>query len=347
MKSLLGPSPFARSLRLAAALACVLMALFYVYVQAEKQIDRAHEQRFQSLLLADELRQSSDDLTRMVRSYVVTGNQAYKQHYRDILAIRDGTKPRPLDYGDIYWDLVLLDGEPPRPDSGVAVALLTMMEQAGFTAPEFNTLQQAKANSDRLVAIELEAMALRESAGGLQEVSRQQATQMLHDRVYDQAKAAIMQPIHEFYALMGQRTLQSVRDAERLATGLRLAFVVVGLGLLLSLWRSYQALQAMLGGSVDAVHARIARIGQGEFTEMTDAVPAPGGSVLGWLQQSQQQLLQQSLAQERAEVQLRRLSQFYAALSACNQAIVRCTSEQDMLEQVCRAVVDQGGLKMA
>src|SRR5664279_6091613 len=64
--------------------------------------------------LADELLQSSDDLTRIVRSYVITGNPIYKQHFQNILYIRDGKMSRPVNYHDIYWDLVLADG--PHPD---------------------------------------------------------------------------------------------------------------------------------------------------------------------------------------------------------------------------------------
>jgi len=44
------------------------------------------------VLLADELRQSSDDLSRLVRTYIVTSNPIYKQHYQEILDIRDGKK---------------------------------------------------------------------------------------------------------------------------------------------------------------------------------------------------------------------------------------------------------------
>ena len=81
--------------------------------------------------LADELLQSSDDLTRMVRSYVITGNPIYKQHFQNILYIRDGKMSRPVNYHDIYWDLVLADG--PHPDNGQKIALLDLMRQAGFT----------------------------------------------------------------------------------------------------------------------------------------------------------------------------------------------------------------------
>jgi diguanylate cyclase (GGDEF)-like protein/PAS domain S-box-containing protein len=47
------------------------------------------------------------------------------------------------------------------------------------------------------------------------------------------------------------------------------------------------------------------------------------------------------------EVKIQRLSRFYAALSHCNEAIVRCTSEDELFQQICRAAVEFGGLKMA
>ena len=40
----------------------------------QKRISAAEERRYQSRLLADELRQSSDDLTRLARTYVVTAD---------------------------------------------------------------------------------------------------------------------------------------------------------------------------------------------------------------------------------------------------------------------------------
>ncbi|NNM65241.1 MAG: EAL domain-containing protein [Burkholderiales bacterium] len=47
------------------------------------------------------------------------------------------------------------------------------------------------------------------------------------------------------------------------------------------------------------------------------------------------------------EARLQRMSQLYAALSQCNQAIVRCSSEQELFPQICRDAVQFGGLKMA
>eukprot|EP01032_Pedospumella_encystans_P024380 gene24379-27575_t len=79
---------------------------FVFYVRAEKKIDLANDVRQRSTFLASELRQSSDELTRMARSFAATGEPVYKQHFEQILAVRDGRLPRSAKHPDIYWDLV-------------------------------------------------------------------------------------------------------------------------------------------------------------------------------------------------------------------------------------------------
>lgn len=48
-----------------------------------------------------------------------------------------------------------------------------------------------------------------------------------------------------------------------------------------------------------------------------------------------------------AAARIQRLTQLYAALSQCNQAIVRCTNEEQLFPQVCRDAVRFGGMKLA
>lgn len=48
-----------------------------------------------------------------------------------------------------------------------------------------------------------------------------------------------------------------------------------------------------------------------------------------------------------SEAKIKRLSQLYAALSQCNQAIVRCSSDTELFSQICVDVVKFGGVKMA
>jgi CHASE3 domain sensor protein len=95
-------SAFSRQLFWLIVLFVISVGNFGLYVAAEKRIDRANELRLQAVLLADELRQSSDDLTRMVRTYVLTGKPIYKAHYQEILDIRNGVLARPENYQSIY-----------------------------------------------------------------------------------------------------------------------------------------------------------------------------------------------------------------------------------------------------
>ena len=44
---------------------------------------------------------------------------------------------------------------------------------------------------------------------------------------------------------------------------------------------------------------------------------------------------------------IRHLARLYAALSQCNQAIVRCTTEEELFPQICRDAVNFGSMKMA
>lgn len=48
-----------------------------------------------------------------------------------------------------------------------------------------------------------------------------------------------------------------------------------------------------------------------------------------------------------AEGRFQRLTRLYDALSHCNKAIVHCASQEELLQQVCRAAVEFGGMKMA
>jgi diguanylate cyclase (GGDEF)-like protein/PAS domain S-box-containing protein len=50
---------------------------------------------------------------------------------------------------------------------------------------------------------------------------------------------------------------------------------------------------------------------------------------------------------KRAEAKIGRLTHIYAALSECNQAIVRCQDQEALFPLICRAAVQYGGMKLA
>jgi len=196
---------------------------------------------FVSYKLADELRQTSDDLTRFARTYVVSGDPRFEQYFRDVLAIRGGTMPRPVHSERIYWDFFVDEGRAPRP-STAPVPLLQLMEQEGFTDEELSKLRQAEATSDALVQIEETAMhamkgKFRDASGAFTvSGSPDQATaiRLMHDAAYHREKARIMAPIDEFLGMVDDRANARLdafhRDtafAFRLIQGLLVIFVAI------------------------------------------------------------------------------------------------------------------------
>lgn len=273
---------------------------FYFYVHAEKQIDRAHQLRLQSFLLVDQLRQSSDDLTQMVRSYVITGDAVYKDYFYEILAIREGTKPHPIDYHHHYWALVQKNAPRPSPD-GQAVPLLTLMKQTGFTTAEFSLLEQAKINSDALTKTEFAAMALIEGKQPVSDSLRLKAANMLLDDHYLQAKANIMRAMGQLAQMIEQRTEEAVQIAEKTALGLRYLYIMLSLLLLASLRLIYNALYSLLGCSIIELHQHLEQLGSGDFSKPVAIKPKQKNSVLAWVLKTQQNLMQLESNRQHAE----------------------------------------------
>jgi methyl-accepting chemotaxis protein len=188
--------------------------------KAAGKLTAAYQTQYQSYLLADEFRQSSDDLTRLARTYAVSGDPRYEAEYLEVIAMRSGEKPRPQKAHRIYWDLVGEDGKRPRPD-GETKALLTLMKEEGFTEQEFGKLEEAATKSDGLVKLEVRAMnavkGLFADESGKYTVKKEPdltlARDLLHSAQYHRFKAEIMQPVDAFFQLMEDRTASMVSGA--------------------------------------------------------------------------------------------------------------------------------------
>ena len=165
-----------------------------------------------SLKLANELKQSSDDLTRFARTYAATADPRYEDYFHAILAIRDGKRPRPRDYGPFFWDQVTA-GVADLDQAGETYALEVRMGELGLTAEERAHLVRAKQVSDDLTR--LEAIAFHAVKGQFQDAAGQftiqgepdlaLASQLLHGPEYHAAKGRIMAPIQAFTIALEDR----------------------------------------------------------------------------------------------------------------------------------------------
>jgi diguanylate cyclase (GGDEF)-like protein len=113
------------------------------------------------------------------------------------------------------------------------------------------------------------------------------------------------------------------------------------------LWIQWRKLHAKLGGSVQELNRHIVRLGQGDFSCTIAVSPKADRSILAGLSQTQIKLSTIDAQRKDAESRTQRLTQLYAALSQCNQAIVRCSNEMELFGKVCELVVSHGGMKMA
>jgi signal transduction histidine kinase len=213
--------------------------LVFHSLDIREDITESERHRYQALLLANELLQSSDDLTRMARTYVVTGAPIYRLYFQEILDIRAGKKPRPLNYSATYWHLAAA-GKPPARESGETVSLIEMFERLGFRDEEYALLQRALTNSEQLVHLEKRAFA---AADGLVDnglghrtkgkPNRELAIELLFGPEYLAGKGAIMEPIQEFIEKFSSRMeTQAHRDIARLERQIILEMVIVFVALI-------------------------------------------------------------------------------------------------------------------
>ena len=240
------------------------------------ELGNAEARKYHSYQLADELRQSSDDLTRMARTYAVTGDDKYQRFFNRILAIRNGEVPRPKDYGDIYWDLVTGQEEPGNIELGEKESLESSMLKAGFTVDEFALLKDSQNRSDALVKLENVAMhALKgefdDGTGSFQikkDPDQALAIQILHSQQYHDAKAKIMEPLRKFTRTVTQRTSALVENLEsemkyRLFLGLVLALTLLAL-----LGIGYFFLLRLVLRPVNLISKAVEHLEKGEYIEV-------------------------------------------------------------------------------
>ena len=186
-----------------------------------ESLARAEYQRYASYQAAIELMQTSNDLTRMARLYVSTGEARYAQYYERILGIRAGRAPRPQAQDPFYWDRVLAgtetldDTSPPR-------ALLDILRELQFTDRELASLTAAQAESEKLAKIEEVAMgsiAAKAAKGAPIDNSAELAAMV--DADYHDAKGRIMAGIQRCLDLVDARTKSAVQALAAEGSALR------------------------------------------------------------------------------------------------------------------------------
>lgn len=205
------------------------------YQKATIKLDDAYNMQYKSLILADELRQSSDDLTRMARTYVITGNAMFEEQYKTVLAIRNGELPRPKRYNGIFWDFLTLEDNNTPLLNGEKMPLRELMIRAKFPESELNLLFTSQNESDDLTNLEHKAMnaikGIFQDKDGNYTIKANPdfalARDIMHSDAYHLAKIRIMEPLDRFYKAFENRTKQKVIEAKQSVTELEVSVNVI------------------------------------------------------------------------------------------------------------------------
>jgi diguanylate cyclase (GGDEF)-like protein/PAS domain S-box-containing protein len=224
-----------------------------------------------------ELFQSSEDLTRMARSYVSTGNPIYEKRYFEILDIRNGKQPRPANYNATYWHLASV-GRGPTVAQGEKIALQDLMRREGFTEEEFSLLRKSQANSDHLVIMEKQAFAamkgLYDDGRGNFTVryapNRDYAIRLLFSDEYFNEKARIMAPIEQFMDVLDKRTkAELISFQSQLRQYILLALVFISITLFVVIIIISHAFSKILH-PIERLRSKVAEIALGNYATRCD-----------------------------------------------------------------------------
>lgn len=172
-----------------------------------------------SLSLALELKQSSDELTRFARTFVLTQEPRFEEYYNALIAIRDGKRPHPKNYTLAYWDQIAAKKAALDQDGGT-YSIAQKMVDLGFSEDEQTKIAEAKRESDDLVRLETVAMnavkGLFADDDGKFIVAAApdlaMAQDLLYGADYHDAKSRIMKPLDTFFAMLRWRIANELAD---------------------------------------------------------------------------------------------------------------------------------------
>ena len=220
----------------------ILLLTLFVTLRFYEQRKLTHAQNAShaSSRVADGLRQSSDNLTRLARSFATTGNPKFEHMYWQTLAIRNGDMAAPRNYERGYWDLAI--GDPNfRPEyENTKISMRMQWENLSLTPAETAKLEEAESTSNWLV--QAERTALNAAKGLFQDEAGEFVTRgkpdielarfVLNDETYDTAKARLSRSINEFHELNDAHT-RDIIDLARARTKLYVSGVFLTLAVLL------------------------------------------------------------------------------------------------------------------
>ncbi len=187
---------------LSLAITFFLLIIIVLLNKKQFQLNQSEVRQYKSFKLSEELRTSSDDLTRFARTYVLTGDSFWEKKFWETLSIRNGKIPRP---------------------DGKKISLKDSMIKIGFSKEEIRLFNLSESNSNELVKVEEDAFnavkgIFRDSLGRFtikKEPDPEWAKEILFNDKFHAAKKEIMSPIFQFNERVDKRTVLEIKKIKK------------------------------------------------------------------------------------------------------------------------------------
>ena len=217
---------------------------FHEVLKLDSIINKEKDKSYRFLKIGEHLQQTSDDLTKMIQGYVATGDKRFIDNYYNILDIRNGIKPRPMNYNSFLWDQVIVDGGFSF-NSGEKISFEKLLEQFNLSDTELLYIKDAERKSNELAQLEMEA---EKAMNGLfkddkdrysyikKQPDRKYAVKIVNDKNYYNLKLRVSKSLSKFRNSVNDRIQRNIsRSQQRIAFYLKILTGIIFLGLILFL----------------------------------------------------------------------------------------------------------------
>lgn len=314
-----------------------MVCAFWFYVKAERSVEATASHRYNGVMAAEKMRHTSESLTKIVRNYILTGDDVHKKWYLELDDVRQGKINEPAN--QYVWDLRLY-GEN-RPLAAVStMSLHAYLESVAKEDDYGSFLLDAWSHTKVLSRMEREALRLYDMGNA---ENKQKARDLLFSNAYNDAKLDVLRPLMSFRSASNARSLLATEKAKRWVVSTRVTFLLLGLLALLLAWRTYQSMRHIHGASVKELQDQIERLGQGDFGSAEinpDFGAVDPNSLMSSLNQTRARLQELDAARQNAEYALSDKNRDLALNNLVLQDLTVGLPLGQLLDKLLRAIED-------
>ena len=241
----------------------VISGVTFGSLSAFNEAATAARLRQDSMVLTNEVRHEVDLLGRLVSSYVSTANPRFLIYYYDILAIREGVKPRPENLPAAYWEQVIAGSQVyVAASAGRLLPLVERTSQLGFELGEQALVRQIHQITEKMKQTEQIAFAATQGLYDTKknefvseaEPQREFASRLLHQPPYLKLRADLATAVDALSAMVDERTTRNLADVAQALRNSILVAICLLVGTVAVLIISYRYLQRHVLNPLSMLH---------------------------------------------------------------------------------------------